>query len=199
MSSAKTFQTESVNCFCDKNAPKVSKCDINGQKCINRFCTHAMYAMVYMSGNFQDCPETFQTVRKCFTLLEAVQTVQRLSKLSVNFPECSETFQTVKKVSRLSGKFSHCPEIWNIWNNSRISGKFSNCHRIFQCVWKFSRLSKTFPGCLENFHTVHIFSKLSGIIPVGLSGTFPDWPETFQTETLHNVRKVNSQQLTVNS
>ena len=54
-----------------------------------------------LSGNFPDCPETFQTVRK-------------LSRLSGSSPDCPEAFQTVRKSSRLSGNFSDSLETYSL-------------------------------------------------------------------------------------
>ena len=63
-----------------------------------------------ISGNFLDCPETFQTLRNFPDFLKTFQTVRKLSRLSENFPDCRKTFQTVGKLSRLSRNFPDCPE-----------------------------------------------------------------------------------------
>ena len=60
-----------------------------------------------LSGNYPDCPETFNTVWKFFRLSRIFQTVRKLLSLSGNSPDCLETFQTVLKLSRLSW---NCPD-----------------------------------------------------------------------------------------
>ena len=85
-------------------------------------------------GNFPDCPETLQTVRKIFTLsekfinyLERFQNVRKLSRLFGNFPDCLESFQTVQKLSILSINFPDCPETFQtVRKITRLSGNFKN-------------------------------------------------------------------------
>ena len=86
-----------------------SFCDINVHKLLMLRChvfdgTHSR-ELLPLSGNFQDCPEIFQTVLKLFTMLEIFQTRWKLSRLCGNFPNCVETFHTVLKFSRLAGNF----------------------------------------------------------------------------------------------
>jgi len=133
-----------------------------------------------LSGNFPDCPETFQTVRKLPVCPETFQTVRTLSRLFGNFPDCpitsrlSDNFQTVGKLSRLSGNFPDCPETFQALRKlSILSGNFLHSPETFQSVWKLSRLSKNFQDRLETFQTLWKLSKLSYI--------FPDSLETFQT------------------
>ena len=150
ISCTKTFQTKCVNCFCDKNAPKVRKQLLqsfnfkllfhlslfslfmlsvrnarNLSKLTGKLCT--------LSGNFPDYSETFQTVLKLSRLsgkfpdcLESFQTIRKLSRLSINFPDYPETFQTVLKISRLSGNFPDCPKtfhtVWKLFNSLNKSG-----------------------------------------------------------------------------
>ena len=47
-------------------------------------CIHVMFVqkLSKLSGNFQDCPEIFQTARKIFALLETLKTVKKLSRQS---------------------------------------------------------------------------------------------------------------------
>ena len=65
ISQAITFQKTALIIFVAKIRQKCVKrvCDINVQKCVNRFCIR-MPCMPYMSGNFSHCPETFQTIWK---------------------------------------------------------------------------------------------------------------------------------------
>ena len=102
-SRAKAFRTERINYFCVKNGPYVHKFLL---------LTYHVYhgtrvrELLTLSGNFQDCPEIYQTVWKLFTLLETFQTVWKLFRLRGNFPDCPKTFQTVKN-------FPDCPDTFH--------------------------------------------------------------------------------------
>ena len=115
-----------------------------------------------ITGNFSDCPETFQIVIKLFrtsgnfpNCLETSQTVWHISRLVGNLPNCPTTLQTVRELYRPSGKFPDCPAYsQNCPKSFQTDPKKSGCSAYFHSVWTLSRLSGHFPDCLEIFQIV---------------------------------------------
>ena len=75
-----------------------------------------------LCGNFPDCVEYFETVRK-------------LSSLCGNFSLCLETFHDSWKLATL-------------WKLSSRVGNFSDWLETFQTGWNLSRLAGNFPAAL---------------------------------------------------
>ena len=87
-------------------------------------------------------------VRKSLSQHTTFRTFWKLSRLSGNFSHCLEVFQTVQN-------FSDCPETFHTVQN------FPNCPEIFHTVPKLSSLSGNFLDRLETFQTILKLSRLS--------------------------------------
>ena len=88
-----------INNFCYIDVPKVHTRHVYNGTHVRKLLT--VPKLSRLSGNFQECLEIFQTVRKLFTLLETLKTVQKLSRLSGNFPDSPEIFQIVRYIFEL--------------------------------------------------------------------------------------------------
>ena len=151
-SRTKTFRTERVNRFRDKNTPKLHKLLLR-QKCAQIAFAYmpclswdTLWELLTLYGNFPDHLETFQTIRKLSRLLGNFEALWKLSTLSRNFPDSPESFKTDRKHSGLSGNIPDYLE------TLQTVSKPSECKGSFQTVWYILKLIHFFIDVEALFH-----------------------------------------------
>ena len=117
------------------------------------------------------CDTYAPKVRKSLSQHKTFRTVWKLSRPSGNFPHCLEIFPNGPELSKLSRNFPGRPETFQpVWKLSRSSGNFPNCPKTCKTALKLSRQSANFP---------HLFT-LQLMFRLNFMGNFVNTRKTFR-------------------
>ena len=78
-------------------------------------------AISIVARQFQNCPDSFNTVRTVSILSGRLQPVRTASILSRRFQYCPDVFISVRTASILSGRFQNCPDDFNTVRKGLLS------------------------------------------------------------------------------